>query len=83
MQNEKSSQKWVFLSWPNMALTKSGFKTNLVSFWRQNRRRRGEEEKREEEKRKRKKRRGRRSNQDQRYGTTNLGYGSYGFCKEF
>ena len=42
-----------------------------------------EEEKREEEKRKRKKRRGRRRNQDQRYGTTNLGYGSYGFCKEF
>ena len=51
-KNEKSSQKWVFLSWPNMALTKSGFKTNLVSFWRQNRRRRGEEEKREEEERK-------------------------------
>ena len=35
-----------------MALIKSGFKTNLVSFWRQNRRRRGEEEKREEEERK-------------------------------
>ena len=59
-----------------MALKKSGFKTNLVSFWRQNRRRRGEEEKREEEKRKRKKRRGRRRNQDQRYGT-NLDYGFY------
>ena len=53
-----------------MALTKSGFKTNLVSFWRQNRRRRGEEEKREEEKRKRekkkreKKRRGRREEEE-------------------
>ena len=55
-----------------MALTKSGFKTNLVSFWRQNCRRRGEEEKREEEKRKRKKRRARRKNQDQRYGTLDL-----------
>ena len=61
-----------------MALTKFGFKTNLVSFWRQNRRRRGEEEKREEEKRKRKKRRGRR-NQDQRYGATNLEYGAWIF----
>ena len=68
-------QKRVFLSWPNMALTKSGFKTHLVSFWRQNRRTRGKERRREEEEEeeKRKKRRGRKRNHDQRYGT-NLGY---------
>ena len=28
-KNEKRSQKWVFLSWPNMTLTKSGFKTKF------------------------------------------------------
>ena len=29
MQNEKVKSKNEFLSWPNMALTKSGFKTNF------------------------------------------------------
>ena len=32
-----------------MALTKHGFKTNLVSFWRPNRRREEEKKRREEE----------------------------------
>ena len=46
-----------------MALTKSGFKTNFVSFWRKkNRRRRGEEEKRE-------KRRGRGRREEEEGGT--------------
>ena len=48
----KEAKKWVFLSWPNKALGKSGFlKTKWVSFVRgENREGREEKEKREKKK---------------------------------
>ena len=62
-----------------MALTKHGFKKNLVSFWRPNRRERREEEKREEEeeeeKKKRREEEGEKFKQAKRYGTLD-------FCME-
>ena len=74
----KVAKKWVFLSWPNMALTKSGFKTNLVSVWRQTVERR-ERERKEEEEAEEEEEGGAKIKQSQapkRYGTTNLEYGS-------
>ena len=68
----KVAKKWVFL--PNMALTKSGFKTNLVSFWRKTVERR-ERERKEEEEEEEEEEGGAKIKQSQapkRYGTTNL-----------
>ena len=84
MQLEKLKSKKMSFDLAKHGLNlKKGFKTNLVSFWRTKKgneeRRRGEGE--EEEEAEKKKKRG--GDQAKRYGTTNLGYGSYGFCKEF
>ena len=64
----KEAKKWVFLSWPNMALTNMGLKDqNWSHFWRrENGRERGREEKerrRKKNKRKRKKMKEPRSSQ--------------------
>ena len=61
-----------------MVLTKSGFKTNLVSFWRQTVERR-ERKRKEEEEEEEEEEGGAKIKQSQapkRYGTTNLEYGS-------
>ena len=65
-----------------MALTKSGFKTNLVSFWRQKKTVEEEEKRKREKKRRGRKKKKRKSKQSQapkRYGTTNLEYGAWIF----
>ena len=64
-----------------MALTKFGFKTNLVSFWRQTVERR-ERERKEEEEEEEEEEGGAKIKQSQapkRYGTTNLEYGAWIF----
>ena len=88
MQNENLKQKWVFLTWPNMALTNMGFKTKNWSHLEKDQtvEKRGEGEKKKKRKRKRRRREEKRKARPKRYGT-NLGYGfyygSYGFCMEF
>ena len=66
------TKKWVFLSWPNMALTNMGLKDQNWSHFlrRENRRERGREEK--ERRRKKKKSKSKQSQAPKRYGTTNL-----------